>query len=176
MLSGSQKSRHLKVYMPLSTKQDLLTTLIILARRGTNLEIIVTALFGIDIYIATDSYRPGSPTWLKYSPNAQATTELTEALVTYQVQFLLFHLTQESNGWNLPTFQDATSMLSSQSAVFRYVDHSYRLLAQARLLKFDINLMHGTILCTTGYVQYTLCEKGVNNHSMRSKVMEFLVA
>ena len=50
---------------------------------GTNLEIIVTAtLFGIDIYVATDSYRPGSPTWLKYSPNSQATTELRRSSIS----------------------------------------------------------------------------------------------
>ena len=50
---------------------------------GTNLEIIVTAtLFGIDVYVASDSYRPGKPTWLKYSPNALATTELKKSSVS----------------------------------------------------------------------------------------------
>ena len=50
---------------------------------GTNLEIIVTAtFFGIDIYVATDSYRPGSPTWLKYSPNSQATRELCRSSIS----------------------------------------------------------------------------------------------
>ena len=50
---------------------------------GTNLEIIVTAtLFGIDIYVATDSYRPGCPAWLKYSPNSQATTELRKSSIS----------------------------------------------------------------------------------------------
>ena len=49
---------------------------------GTNLEIIVTAtLFGVDIYVASDSYRPGKPVWLKYSPNALATTELRKSSV-----------------------------------------------------------------------------------------------
>ena len=44
---------------------------------GTNLEIIATStLFGIDIYVASASYRPGKPMWLKYSPNTLATTEL----------------------------------------------------------------------------------------------------
>ena len=47
---------------------------------GTNLEIIVTAtLFGIDIYVATDSYRPGKPLWLKYCPNAMATRQLQQS-------------------------------------------------------------------------------------------------
>ena len=50
---------------------------------GTNLEIIVTAtLFGIDIYVATDSYRHGNPTWLKYSPNLQAATELHKSSIS----------------------------------------------------------------------------------------------
>ena len=50
---------------------------------GTNLEIIVTAtLFGIDVYVASDSYRPGKPTWLKYSPNALATTELRKSSIS----------------------------------------------------------------------------------------------
>ena len=50
---------------------------------GTNLEIIVTAtLFGVDIYLATDSYRPGKPTWLKYSPNAKATMELRKSSIS----------------------------------------------------------------------------------------------
>ena len=54
-----------------STKQGLLITSKKLASRGTNSEIIVTAtLFGVDIYVASDSYRPGKPVWLKYSPNA----------------------------------------------------------------------------------------------------------
>ena len=40
---------------------------------GTNLEIIVT--------VASDSYRPGKPTWLKYSPNTLATAELHNSSV-----------------------------------------------------------------------------------------------
>jgi len=44
---------------------------------GINLEIIVTAtLFGLDVYVAMDSYRPGKSTWLKYSPNTLAVAEL----------------------------------------------------------------------------------------------------
>ena len=50
---------------------------------GTNLEIIVTAtLFETDIYVATDNYRPGNPTWLKYSPNSHATTELRRSSIS----------------------------------------------------------------------------------------------
>ena len=33
-------------------------------------------------YVATDSYRPGTPTWLQYSPNSQATTELRKSSIT----------------------------------------------------------------------------------------------
>ena len=49
---------------------------------GTNLEIIVTAtLFELDVYVASDSYRIGKPTWLKYSPNTLATAELHNSSV-----------------------------------------------------------------------------------------------
>ena len=35
---------------------------------GTNLEIIAAAtLFVLDVYVATDSYKPGTAVWLKYS-------------------------------------------------------------------------------------------------------------
>lgn len=39
---------------------------------GTNLEIIAAAtLFALDVYVATDNYKPGTPVWLKYTPYAR---------------------------------------------------------------------------------------------------------
>ena len=36
---------------------------------GTNVEIIAaTTLFKMDVYVATDSYKPGAAVWLKYTP------------------------------------------------------------------------------------------------------------
>ena len=51
---------------------------------GTNLEIIVTAtLFGVDVYLASDTYRAQTPLWLKYSPysTVAAATEMNSALL-----------------------------------------------------------------------------------------------
>lgn len=46
---------------------------------GTSLEIIATAsLFRVDVYVATDSYRPGKPTWLKHAPNLEVVKELNK--------------------------------------------------------------------------------------------------
>ena len=80
---------------------------------GTNLEIIVTAtLFGLDVYVASDSYNTGKPTWLKYPPNMMATTELHNS--SERNLSSTFPLRTEINGWNLHMFQDATLMPSSQ--------------------------------------------------------------
>ena len=44
---------------------------------GTNLEIIVTAtIFKMDVYVVSDTYRPGKATWLKYSPDRAAMLEI----------------------------------------------------------------------------------------------------
>lgn len=44
---------------------------------GTNLEIVVTAtIFQLDIYVASDTYRPGKVTWLKYCPDRAAILEV----------------------------------------------------------------------------------------------------
>ena len=46
---------------------------------GTSLEIIaVASIFQMDTYVVTDSYRPGKPTWLKYSPNLKIVNELSK--------------------------------------------------------------------------------------------------
>ena len=38
---------------------------------GTTVEILATSsMFHVDVYVATDSYHPGRPTWLKYTPRA----------------------------------------------------------------------------------------------------------
>lgn len=43
---------------------------------GTNVEIIATAsLFQVDVYVATESYHPGRPTWLKYMPRTAPTVQ-----------------------------------------------------------------------------------------------------
>lgn len=42
---------------------------------GTNLEIIAAAtLYALDVYVATDSYKPGTAVWLKYTPYARIKT------------------------------------------------------------------------------------------------------
>ena len=42
---------------------------------GTNVEIIAAAtLFSVDVYIATDNYKPGKAVWLKYTPNGKIKT------------------------------------------------------------------------------------------------------
>lgn len=42
---------------------------------GTNLEIIAAAtLFALDVYVATDGYKPGTAVWLKYTPYARIKT------------------------------------------------------------------------------------------------------
>ncbi len=73
------------------------------------MEIIVTAtLFGLDVYVATDSYRPGKSTWLKYSPNTLAAAEL--------------HHSSRANGLNSHMFQDATLMLLNPLAKVTHAD------------------------------------------------------
>ena len=43
--------------------------------RGTNVEIIAaTTLFKMDVYVATDSYKPGVAVWLKYTPYLKVKT------------------------------------------------------------------------------------------------------
>ena len=45
---------------------------------GTSLEIIaVASIFQVNIFVLSDSYRTGKPTWLKYSPNEKIVNELT---------------------------------------------------------------------------------------------------
>ena len=55
---------------------------------GTTVEILATSsLFQIDIYVATDSYKPGKAIWLKYSPRTMPTsldTQLRSVLDTHQ--------------------------------------------------------------------------------------------
>ena len=120
---------------------------------GTNLEIIVTAtLFGVDIYVATDNYRPGKPTWLKYSPNLQATTELHKSNISDLSSTIPTLPPQKRRQWLELAFQDATSMLSSQSAEFSCVDRFSSLLTRARLfmlnLDSDLPYMLDTRTCT----------------------------
>ena len=41
---------------------------------GTNVEIMATSsLFQLDVYVATESYHPGRPMWLKYIPRTAST-------------------------------------------------------------------------------------------------------
>lgn len=43
---------------------------------GTNVEIIATSsLFQVDVYVATESYHPGRPMWLKYVPRTAPTLQ-----------------------------------------------------------------------------------------------------
>ena len=49
---------------------------------GTSTEIIAAAtLFQLEVYVATDSYRPGIPTWLVYTP--KPVSLLNNAPITY---------------------------------------------------------------------------------------------
>lgn len=71
---------------------------------GTTTEIIAAAtLFQIDVYIATDSYRPGSVTWLLYTPKPVSllrdipTTYLNKHKFTQDCQVQWIELTHVSS-------------------------------------------------------------------------------
>lgn len=67
---------------------------------GTNVEIIATAtLFEIDIYVVSDSYKPGRPTWLKYSPSLSATKELHGSPAIKDLSSTFPVLPQRKNQW-----------------------------------------------------------------------------
>ena len=52
---------------------------------GTTVEILAAAsLFQVDVYVATDSYHPGRPRWLKYMPKT-ASTSLDATVYTSQL-------------------------------------------------------------------------------------------
>jgi len=60
-------------------------------------------LFGLDVYVASDSYRPGKSTWLK------CTLQMQWLQQSYFLTHFLFCHVNVINGWNSShMFQDAT--------------------------------------------------------------------
>ena len=100
---------------------------------GTSTEIIAAAtLFQVEVYIATDSYRPGVPMWLQYTPkpisllaNATILPYLPKHNISIQCDFHWIELTHVSSihfdttkslkGYTLsrPKLEGATSTVAS---------------------------------------------------------------
>ena len=90
--------------------------------RCTNLEIIVTAtLFCVDIYVASDTYRAGKPTWLSILPIQQQPQSYKVATLMISPEFHYFQ--HNIHGWKFFMFQAVTLIHLGQSMVFTFVDH-----------------------------------------------------